>query len=107
VSNAAQHAAADSATCARGRLLLDYRNRGCVPAVKQQIIAMSLNTSEVRDTARVGRISTYQVLSELKKKEGMRIQRLVRTTICFSKLTQLHDIIIGLFVNCSACGRAV
>jgi IS1 family transposase len=36
-----------------------------------------------------------------------RIKRLVRKTICFSKTTQLHDIVIGLFVNRSAFGRAV
>jgi insertion element IS1 protein InsB len=28
-----------------------------------------------------------------------RIKRLVRKTICFSKSIQLHDIVIGLFVN--------
>jgi insertion element IS1 protein InsB len=28
-----------------------------------------------------------------------RIKRLVRKTICFSKSTQMHDIVIGLFVN--------
>jgi insertion element IS1 protein InsB len=28
-----------------------------------------------------------------------RIKRLVRKTICFSRSTQMHDIIIGLFVN--------
>jgi insertion element IS1 protein InsB len=28
-----------------------------------------------------------------------RIKRLARKTICFSKSTQLHDIVIGLFVN--------
>ncbi len=28
-----------------------------------------------------------------------RIKRLARKTICFSKSTQMHDIIIGLFVN--------
>ena len=28
-----------------------------------------------------------------------RIKRLARKTICFSKLTQMHDIVIGLFVN--------
>ncbi len=55
--------------CARGSFLLDYRNRGCVPGVKQQIIDMSLNASGVRDTVRVLRISTDTVLSELKKKE--------------------------------------
>ena len=28
-----------------------------------------------------------------------RIKRLVRKTICFSKSTRMHDIVIGLFVN--------
>jgi len=36
-----------------------------------------------------------------------RIQRLVRKTICFSKSAQLHDIVIGLFVNRYAFGRTV
>ncbi len=36
-----------------------------------------------------------------------RITRLVRQTICFSKSTQMHDIVIGLFVNRSAFGRPV
>ena len=57
--------------CAVGSFLLDYRNRGCVPEVKQTIIDMSLNASGIRDTARVLRISTDTVLSELKKKEAI------------------------------------
>jgi insertion element IS1 protein InsB len=36
-----------------------------------------------------------------------RIKRLVRQTICDSKSTQMHDIVIGLFVHHYACGRAV
>jgi len=36
-----------------------------------------------------------------------RIKRLVRQTIYFSKSTQLHDIVISLFVNRYAFGRAV
>jgi insertion element IS1 protein InsB len=36
-----------------------------------------------------------------------RIKRLVRNTICFSKSTQMHDIVIGLFVNRYAFGRPV
>ena len=36
-----------------------------------------------------------------------RIKRLVRKTICFSKSTPMHDLVIGLFVNCYALGRAV
>ena len=35
------------------------------------------------------------------------LKRLVRKTICFSKTTQMHDIMIGLFVNRYAFGRAV
>jgi insertion element IS1 protein InsB len=36
-----------------------------------------------------------------------RMKRLARKTICFSKTTQMHDLVIGLFVNRSAFGRAV
>src|SRR4030095_8467646 len=57
-------------TCTRGSFLLDYRNRGCLPEVKQQIIDMSLNASGVRDTARSLHISPTTVLSTLKKKEA-------------------------------------
>ena len=57
--------------CTTGSFLLDYRNRGCLPEVKQTIIDMSLNASGVRDTARVLRISTDTVLSALKKKEAV------------------------------------
>jgi insertion element IS1 protein InsB len=36
-----------------------------------------------------------------------RIKRLVRKMICFSKATQMRDIVMGLFVNRYAFGRAV
>ncbi len=36
-----------------------------------------------------------------------RIKRLVRKTICFSKSIQMHDIVIGLFVNRYAFGVLV
>ena len=36
-----------------------------------------------------------------------RIKRLVRETICFSKSIQMHDLVIGLFVNRYAFGRTV
>jgi transposase-like protein len=54
--------------CVRGSFLLDYRNRGCLPEVKQTIIDMSLNASGVRDTARSLHICPNTVLRELKKK---------------------------------------
>ncbi len=36
-----------------------------------------------------------------------RIKRLARKTICFSRSQQLHDIVIGLFINRYEFGRAV
>jgi len=60
-----------NALCPTGSFLLDYRNLGCLPEVKQRIIDMSLNASGVRDTARSLHISPNTVLSELKKKEAV------------------------------------
>ena len=34
-----------------------------------------------------------------------RIKRLVRRTICFSKTERMHDLVIGLFINCYEFGR--
>jgi len=36
-----------------------------------------------------------------------RIKRLARKTICFSKSIQMHDIVVGLFINRFSFGRAV
>jgi len=36
-----------------------------------------------------------------------RIKRLVRKTICFSKTTLMHDVVIGLFINRYEFGGAV
>jgi insertion element IS1 protein InsB len=36
-----------------------------------------------------------------------RIQRLARKTICFSKSTRMHDIVLGLFVNRYECSRPI
>jgi insertion element IS1 protein InsB len=36
-----------------------------------------------------------------------RIKRLVRRTICFSKTEQMHDLVIGLFVNRYEFGRVI
>lgn len=45
-----------------------WRRRGADPAVQAQIVALALNGSGIRDTARVRRISTNTVLAHLKKK---------------------------------------
>jgi transposase-like protein len=54
--------------CAKGSVLLDYCNCGCLPEVKHMIIDMSLNASGVRDTARSLHICPNTVLRALKKK---------------------------------------
>ena len=60
-----------NSACTTGSFLLDDRNRGGLPEVKQTIVDMSLNARGIRDTARVLRISTDTVLSELKKQEAL------------------------------------
>ena len=37
----------------------------------------------------------------------IRIKRLARKTICFSKIAQMHDIVIGLFINRYEFGRNI
>ena len=54
--------------CPRHIFLLEYRNHGRLPAVKQQMVDMALNGSGIRDTARVLRVSPTTVISTLKKK---------------------------------------
>src|SRR4249920_1035114 len=54
--------------CPRHIFLLEYRNRGRLPAVKQQMVDMALNGSGIRDTARVLRVSPTTVINTLKKK---------------------------------------
>lgn len=52
--------------------LLDSRNRGCVPEVKDLIIDLRLNARGVRETARSLPMSTNTVLSARKKKAPVR-----------------------------------
>ncbi len=46
----------------------------------------------------VGKINT-QKIERKHLTLRTRIKRLVRKTICFSKLEKMHDIVIGLFIN--------
>ena len=48
---------------------LQYQDKGRLPAVKQQIIDMTLNGSGVRDIVRVLRFSSATVITVRKKKE--------------------------------------
>ena len=51
-----------------GRTFLgSYAYPGCLPAVKQEIVDMTLNGSGIRDIARVLHVGSNTVLRELKK----------------------------------------
>ena len=55
-----------SAQCGR-TFLRSYAYPGCLPAVKQQIVEMTLNGSGIRDIVRVLQVGPNTVLKELKK----------------------------------------
>ena len=54
--------------CPRYSFQLALLYKGRAPAIKEQIVDMSLNGSGIRDTARVLKISTTTVINTLKKK---------------------------------------
>jgi insertion element IS1 protein InsB len=58
----------NNADCPRHIFLLQYRNQGRLPAVKQRMVDMALNGSGIRDTARVLGVSPTTVIDTLKKK---------------------------------------
>ena len=57
----------EHSNCASQTFRVEYSHQGRVPAVKQQIIEMTLNGSGSRDMARVLHISPTTVIEELKK----------------------------------------
>jgi transposase-like protein len=60
-----------NSVCDRCTFIQDYSYRGYLPEVKQQIVDMAMNSSGIRDTARVLRISPTTVLENLKKKSRL------------------------------------
>jgi insertion element IS1 protein InsB len=54
--------------CSRRTFILNYSYRAYLPEVKQQISDMAMNSSGIRDTARVLRISPTTVIKTIKKK---------------------------------------
>ena len=60
--------------CPRYSFQLTLVYTGRTPAIKEQIVDMSLNGSGIRDTARVLKISPTTVINELKKK-GLHLSR--------------------------------
>jgi transposase-like protein len=53
--------------CPRRSFIRDYTYNRCQKEVKRKIPEMATNSSGIRDTARVLKISTHTVISELKK----------------------------------------
>ena len=66
--NGAQRYRCNHRYCARRIFLLRYQNAGWVPEVKRQMVAMTLNGSGIRDTARVLGVSPTTVMTTLKTK---------------------------------------
>jgi len=60
--------------CGTKSFLLDYTYNGRKSDVKDKIIEMSLSGSGIRDIARVLKISTDTVISELKKRKVFSIR---------------------------------
>jgi len=68
-SNDKQRYLCQNEACGHRTFLLDYDHRARLPHVKQQIVDMALNSSGIRDTARVLGISKDTVMSALKKRK--------------------------------------
>jgi insertion element IS1 protein InsB len=54
----------------------------------------------------VGKANTPKIDSKHRNLRT-RIKRLVRRTMCFSKTTTMHDVVIGLFITRYAFGRLI
>ena len=80
-NNGKQRYLCQNEACSQRTFILDYTNRGYLPSVKRQIIDLALNGSGIRDTARVLRISTDTVLSELKKRHATLSQSTMRGSL--------------------------
>jgi transposase-like protein len=66
-ANGTQRYRCQNEQCTRRIFLLQYQDRGRIPAIRRQVVDMALNGSGVRDTARVLRISPTTVIAVLKK----------------------------------------
>ena len=67
-ANGTQRYRCQNERCERRIFLLHYQDRGRIPEIRRQVVAMALNGSGIRDTARVLRISPTTVIAVLKKR---------------------------------------
>ncbi len=66
--NGKQRYKCTNADCTTITFILEYTYTGRLRETKEKVVEMALNGSGIRDTARVLKISTSTVISELKKK---------------------------------------
>lgn len=55
--------------CRRKTFQLEHSYHACKPHIEEQIVSMTANASGIRDISRVLKISTYKVMSTLKKQK--------------------------------------
>jgi IS1 family transposase/transposase-like protein len=63
-----------NSACPTITFMLDYCYNACVPGVKEKVVEMAINSSGIRDTARVLKIDKNTVISILKSKEDSLVQ---------------------------------
>jgi transposase-like protein len=84
--NGAQRYQCNNGLCERQIFLLQYQDRGRLPAVRRQVVDMAVHGSGIRDTARVLRISPTTVIAVLKKSSRASTpQHRVATTPLFAR----------------------
>jgi insertion element IS1 protein InsB len=66
-ANGAQRYQCQNDWCERRIFLLQYQDRGRTFEIRRQVVDMAINSSGIRDTARVLRISPTTVIAVLKK----------------------------------------
>src|SRR5215510_9987765 len=66
-ANGAQRYQCQNDRCERRIFLLRYQDRGRALEIRRQVVDMAINGSDIRDTARVLRISPTTVIAVLKK----------------------------------------
>jgi hypothetical protein len=60
--------------CPTVTFMLNYRYNACAPGIKEKVVDMAINSSGIRDTARVLKIDKNTVISILKSKGDSLVQ---------------------------------
>jgi len=75
--------------CPTKTFMQEYRYKAHEPGIKEQIVEMAINSSGIRDTARVLNISKNTVISTLKKR-GQPCPGVENVTCAFQYQSVLH-----------------